>query len=796
MQPRLAVAFGLLLALGAGVAPAASVADAEWIWAEGAATEDTWVALRTEIDLESVPPLAPTRIAVDSKYWLWVNGELVVFEGGLKRGPRPDATWADELDLAPHLQPGANCIAILVWYWGNDGLSHVDSGRGGLFFEADLGGSTVVSGTDWRAIPQPAFLRSVDGPQPNWRLPEHNIRFDARLDAIDGWTLPRFDDSDWPSAVSSGRPPVGPWGELVPRAIPLWRFGDIRDFTELTRIVRGDGDTIVVGRLPYNSQVTAYLELTAPPGLTVDVRTDNYNVGGSTSVRTEYVTKDGSQVFESPGWFNGDEVRFTLPEGVEALRLGYRESGYDTDPAGSFSSSDDLLDELWQKAARTTFVNMRDSFMDCPDRERAQWWGDVVNEMPQAFYAFDPASHALARKAVLDLVEWRKSDVVLHSPVPAGNYDSELPAQMLAAVGLFGFWDYYLHTGDAETISRVFDHVVAYLDLWDEQKTGLVVQRTGDWQWFDWGENIDGEVIENAWYALALQGAVEMSKLVGATGTTAGLEARLARLAAGFELQFWSGASYRSPGHTGPPDDRANALAVLAGLVPDEHRSAVRSVLTEERHASPYMERFVLEALFRLGFDEAALDRMRVRFGPMVLAEGSTLWESWDPAVGSDNHGWSGGGLILLSAEVVGIAPVSPGWERARVVPRLGGLERAAGTVATIRGTVTVSHRRTDREHVMELRFPTGMTGLVAVPAKNLGGGLVATVTVDGIVVWDRGVPHDVPGVRFIGADAERIVFEFAAGDWSLAASTPAGHIFSDGFESGNLSAWSTSTSE
>lgn len=28
--------------------------------------------------------------------------------------------------------------------------------------------------------------------------------------------------------------------------------------------------------------------------------------------------------------------------------------------------------------------------MDCPDRERAQWWGDEVNELGEAFYVLDP----------------------------------------------------------------------------------------------------------------------------------------------------------------------------------------------------------------------------------------------------------------------------------------------------------------------------------------------------------------------------------------------------------------------
>ena len=71
---------------------ALAAADAEWIWADGAGGANTWVAMRAEVDLGSAPSTAPTRIAADSKYWLWVNGELVVYEGGLKRGPRPGGT--------------------------------------------------------------------------------------------------------------------------------------------------------------------------------------------------------------------------------------------------------------------------------------------------------------------------------------------------------------------------------------------------------------------------------------------------------------------------------------------------------------------------------------------------------------------------------------------------------------------------------------------------------------------------------------------------------------------------------
>ena len=41
---------------------------------------------------------------------------------------------------------------------------------------------------------------------------------------------------------------------------------------------------------------------------------------------------------------------------------------------------------------------MRDNYMDCPDRERAQWWGDEVNELGEAFYALSPSGRKTSRK--------------------------------------------------------------------------------------------------------------------------------------------------------------------------------------------------------------------------------------------------------------------------------------------------------------------------------------------------------------------------------------------------------------
>ena len=84
---------------------------------------NTWIDFRKDIDLATVPSRVTAKIACDSKYWLWINGEMAVFEGQLKRGPTPNDTYYDEVDIAPYLKEGQNTIAVLLWYFGKDGFS-------------------------------------------------------------------------------------------------------------------------------------------------------------------------------------------------------------------------------------------------------------------------------------------------------------------------------------------------------------------------------------------------------------------------------------------------------------------------------------------------------------------------------------------------------------------------------------------------------------------------------------------------------------------------------------------------
>jgi hypothetical protein len=767
----------------ASTASAAVSWTAKWIWAPSS-TANQWVAFRRSFTLDAAPSKAVTRIAADSKYWLWINGTLVVFEGGLKRGPNRTDTYYDEIDLAPYLKSGSNTVALLVWYFGKQGFSHNSSGKGGLLLQSDIEtGSTttrLVSDTSWKHTVHPGYSNNTSGTQVNFRLPESNVYYDARAAAVmSGWRSPGFDDSAWTAPTDFGAAGSAPWNTLVERPIPQFRHSDLKAYANATSLPgTGQGSTAISATLPSNLQVTPFLKVDAPAGAVIGIQTDHYDdgvglvgiePGTQYNMRATYVCAGGVQEFESLAWMSGTAVRYTIPAGVTILELKYRESGYDTDFAGSFSSSDPFLDTLWTKAARTMYVNMRDNYMDCPTRERAQWWGDVVNQLKEGFYTFDPRSHALGKKAIAQLAAWQKSSGALYSPVPSAIWTAELPTQMLASV--WSFWTYYLYTGDAAAVTVAYPAVKKYLDLWSLDSDGLVNHRAGDWDWEDWGSNIDARVLDNCWYYLALDTAAKLADLSGNSGDVAGWKSRRDSIKANFDRVLWNSSrgEYRSPGYTRDTDDRAHGLAVVAGLAPASRYRAITEVLRTHLNASPYMEFYVLEALYLMGAATVAEERIRNRFAAQVADPAChTLWEVWVKSEGTDNHAWNGGPLYVLSAYAAGVRPTKPGWETYEVVPQTGSLSRITTVTSTVEGDIRFGITRDGTKVTLTLTSPGGTTARVGVPTY---GGASPVVKANDTTVFTGGSSTgSVAGLSYDGKDAAYVYFVVQPGTWTFTA--------------------------
>ncbi len=671
-----------------------------------------WLGFTKEIDWDRSEPSAHIRIAGDTKFWLWVNEKLILREGGLKWGPSRDSYYIDTISLDNYLSEGKNKISIALWHFGKDGFAHKNSGIAALKIDSDH--FDFVTNESWEVGKIECFTDQHEGPKPNWRLAESNIVFDARIgEEVDNPSNEVF----WGCSNNLYSKSVivdFPYHVAMTRPIPQWKDYGLKSYnSKLSFPFVSAGDTIVMP-LPYNMQVTPHMQIESEGGDVIDIRTDNYKGGSEFNVRTIYTTKQGIQAFETPGWMNGHYVRYHFPKGVIIHSLQYRETGYQTEFSGGFQCTDTFINTLWQKSARTLYITMRDNFMDCPDRERAQWWGDAVIQSGQCSYAFDRRSDLLTKKAILELVNWQNSDYTLFSPIPAGNWDQELPTQMLASVGYYGFWNYYMHTGDLETIRKVYPHVVDYLSLWKVNDYGLVINRQGGWTWGDWGNHKDMDLIFNGWYYLALKGQALMAEALGKQVEHIGVKKKMEALKHNFNQQFWNGEVYRSPDYDGETDERGQALAVISGIAPEQYYGALTKTIMAGEHCSPYFEKYVYEALMQMGQEMLMFGRMKRRYQKMVESPITTLWEGWQVGSatwggGTYNHSWSGGPLTILSQYVVGIQPLEPGYSVIEIKPKLGPLKKANARVMSPLGLVSVQVERTDKGYAIDYDVPEGM---------------------------------------------------------------------------------------
>lgn len=691
--------------------------QANWIWMDNHAGPNAWLSFRQAFEGSDRNAPAVIRIACADKYWLWLNGRLVICEGGLKSGPTRTDWYFDELDVTAWLNPGRNQIAVLAWYWGRDGASHRNSGRGGLLVQLQGGGAAVCSDDDWKVKVHPAFGQRGDGLSVT--LAEQAVDYDARLD-MPGWTDADFDDSAWSSATVSGLPPVAPWGVPVLRPIPLWRDREPRRYendAELALPVTGPAR--VTGRLPANVQVYPRFRVrAAEAGREIVIRVER------DKKTTRYLTCAGEQAFEVPTWGNGETVVHELPDGVELLEISYRETGYDAEFVGGFSSSDDGLNRLWVKAARTAYLCMRDTFMDCPDRERSPWIGDAANTLEVCLRALDRRSDALIVKTLDELARWAAPDGNLWSAVPTSRFAGsfrEFPSQTLVMLG-FGLPAYLAHTDDRALLARFYPAMRRYLLELFQVSDGIVGHR-GPWAlewgagvqaWYDWSDNIDAELLDQVLYYSALGGMERAAAVLGLADDVRQCEQVRTEMREAFDRAYWSeeGGAYRSRRHDGPPDERAQALAIISGMAPEARYPALADCIERTQRCSIYMERYPLVALVKAGRPQSALKRLHGRFAEEIASEYSTLPEFFGKP---SNHAWGGAAIVLLAEALMGITHIEPGFRRIGFAPPEGGLESAEQTITTVHGVLRVAFRRANGGIDYELTVPAG----VIVELKN-----------------------------------------------------------------------------
>lgn len=499
---------------------------------------------------------------------------------------------------------------------------------------------------------------------------------------------------------------------IRPGGALLIDFGDeLNGYVEISTPVMPEKDTLRKVRFRFGESVSEAMS----------------DVAGETNASNDCAVRD--QVVElawlgktmvGPGGFRFlriDSLDPDLDLLVEEIRavLRIRDIPY----LGSFESSNPRLNEIWKTGAWTVHLNMQESLWDGVKRDRLVWVGDLHPEIKTIFSVFG------AQRVVSESVD------LVRDATPVNEW--------MNSISSYSIWwiiiqhELWLYSGDTEYLSEQQDYLEGLLERLTHFVNEEGYEILDGFRFVDWPTSEDPVAVHEGLQSLMLMGMEQGAVLLTQLGNTK-LADRCVAIASKLK-----GAHPAVSGKKVPA-----ALSSLAGLK-DANEIADR-VLKEggPRGFSTFGGYYVLEALAKAEEFELGIDFIIQFWGGMLDLGAKTFWEDFDldwmenasridelvvdgridvhatygdySYKGHRNslcHGWSSGPTAWLSEYVLGVRPVSPGFETVRIEPHLGELEWVKGSFPTPFGLIEVHHRK-NSEGEIESRVvvPEGITVL------------------------------------------------------------------------------------
>lgn len=383
---------------------------------------------------------------------------------------------------------------------------------------------------------------------------------------------------------------------------------------------------------------------------------------------------------------------------------------------GSFKSSDERLNKIWETGAYTVHLNMQEYLWDGIKRDRLVWLGDMHPEVSviNAVFGYNdvvPKSLDMIRD-VTPVTEWMNT------------------------ISSYSMWwviiheDWYRHHGNLEYLKEQQPYMTALL-----KRLSTFVDEDGK-ETLDGMRFLDWPTFENK--TAVHEGLQAMMTKTMESG------ARIAALYGDPELtKLCTDTSSRLRKHQPEASGRKSpaALLALAGL--RDAKEVSENVLKKDgpKDLSTFYGFYVLNALAKSGDIQTGLDFISQYWGGMLDMGATTFWEDFDlewmenagridepvPAGKKDihgdygahcyvgfrhsfAHGWAGGPTAWLSENILGIKPVAPGCAKVKITPNLGNLDWVEGTYPTPKGAIKVRHeKQADGSIKSEIDLPNGI---------------------------------------------------------------------------------------
>ncbi len=433
---------------------------------------------------------------------------------------------------------------------------------------------------------------------------------------------------------------------------------------------------------------------------------------------------------------------------------------YPVPQKGSFTSSDPVLNRVWETGAYTAHLCMQDGLWDAPKRDRGRWVGDIDVEGRVLATAFGDAT--LTEDTLRRLAE----------ATPAGQHVNGIPSY--TALWLTSLQTLYQHTGDGAFVESQHAAIVRFVERLDRDlgPNHLIAPGGKDWHFVDWAPGMYGQTREarvgtELQYVRGYRAAASLLQALGDAQTAAGYLKRASEIKGALNRQF--DPTHLTLGGTW----QLNALSVIslggqpegAGIWPDV-LAHVKQDSPTDQSISPYFGAYLLDAFSELHHPEAALEWIRAYWGGMLAQGATSFWESYDlrwpkgpnfalslQADGTSGsfvslaHGWSSGPTAWLTENILGVTPAAPGYSSVAIAPQLLDLTYARGTVPTPHGVISVAVERTGGAETIAVDLPPGIAQAVVTP-----------VPLSGTRLYLDGVATDTPTALISGAGHHVVV--------------------------------------
>ncbi|MFF2324715.1 MULTISPECIES: family 78 glycoside hydrolase catalytic domain [unclassified Streptomyces] len=678
-------------------------------------------------------------------------------------------------DVTDRLRNGGNTLAVELGNGISNQLSTADRYRK-LYgnrsdpkliaqLEVTLADGTVrriASGDDWRTT-----LGATTSS--NWYGGED---YDARREIRD-WDGPRGDHSDWDRAVTVG-------AGSAPAALSARETEPVRVVETLKgKEVDGAAEGSRIFDLGRNIAGWPEITVSAPKGTTVRAYPaeslknghayqsisnvgaplwDSYTTGGDRRSETWHpkFSYHGFRYVEIKG----------LPKGASVSVAG-KVLRTDNDSAGSFSSSDDLINGIHSLIRRSVEGNMMSILTDCPSREKLGWLEQDQLVFPALAANYD--MRAYLRKIVRDMADAQTDEGLIPSTVPdyvelAGTYRND--ANWGGAFVLVP-WQLYTTYGDRETMRAYYPRMKEYVAFLEQKVSGgLLDYSLGDW--FTPDKTFPKAVSGTYGYWHIVDTLAAMAKVLGEDGDAATYRAK-----ADASVKALSDTYYdRQSGTFGGGGQGAEALALDMGAYPEGERDRLLNHFTASVEAADHhllLGEISLPAAFRVlsgaGRDDIvhriATQTTSPSYGYQVLAGNTALGESWDGGSGqSQNHFMLGAIDSWFTTRLAGLdqAPGSVGYRTLRIAPAVvGDVTSARATFLTPYGEAASEWQRDKDRLSLTARVPAGTTATVEVPSTS-----------------DRVNAPD--GARLVGHRDGVRIYQVGSGTWTFKSSYTPGN--------------------